>query len=429
MNENIFNENTNYEIEKILIEDKNIKCDFCKKTGDVLESTLFFLSEDGKNCICENCLSIFYEIRNHTRNDLDLLNQELIQNNIDSMSKRKKKKVEIPSKLTPEKIKEKLDEYVIGQEKAKKVLSIAAYSHYIRCANPNLNIQKSNVLLCGPTGCGKTYLVENLAKILDVPFVTIDITSYSETGYKGKDVVEIIQNLVRSAHGDIEKAEHGIVFIDEIDKLANSNNVGVSDIKVQASLLKIIDGVKQDFGLSEQGEEMIVDTSNIMFVFAGAFSDIETIKQKSGNMGFLSSTKKKEKTTKLDSKTFVEYGMLLEFIGRMHRIVEIEQLEKEDLINILKKSKDSTLKQYISLLNAIGMKIEFEEEAFETIATCALETKTGARALRGIIEDTMEDLLYYSPSLSKKEKKEKIIISKNKIKNGNGEYYLKRMEK
>ena len=425
MLENIFNENSNYEIEKTFIEKKDIKCDFCKRTGDENESILFFLSEDGKNCICENCLSIFYEIRNHTRNDLAVLNQEMLQNNIENSNanNKKKKKIDIPNKLTPEKIKEKLDEYVIGQEKAKKVLSIAAYSHYIRCANPNLNIQKSNVLLCGPTGCGKTYLVENLAKILDVPFITIDITSYSETGYKGKDVVEIIQNLVKSAGGDIKKAEHGIVFIDEIDKLANTSNVGVNDIKVQASLLKIIDGVKQDFGIMEHGQEMIVDTSNIMFVFAGAFSDIETIKQKSGNMGFLSSTKKKVKETNtIDSKTFVEYGMLLEFIGRMHRIVEIEQLEKDDLIDILKNSKDSTLKQYISLLNAIGMKIEFAEDAYDAIATCALETKTGARALRGIIEDTMEDLLYYAPSLSKKDKKEKIIITKEKIKNGKGEY-------
>lgn len=404
---------------------EKMKCHYCYKDKTTSNGILFFTSEDKKHCICENCVDILHDLAQVTRKSevFDIAGLDL---------KKKTKTVSnytVPDDFTPQKIKEQLDEYVIGQERAKKVLSIAAYNHYIRCANPDLNIDKTNVLLCGPSGCGKTFLVETLANILDVPFVTIDITAYSETGYKGKDPSEIIQALVAVANGDIEKAQRGIVFIDEIDKTAGmGTGSGVGDVKVQSALLKMVDGVEQDFGTAEHGESLVINTRNIMFIFAGAFAGIDEKKQKrTGSMGFNSTTVgKNASSVPLDTKDLISYGMLPELIGRMHRIIEMNPLTQNDLIDILKNSKKSACKQYIKLLEAQGISLEILDESYETIANAAISSKLGARALRGIVEDTMEDWLYNAPTMMQETKEKKIIISKDMVKDGKGNYVEKK---
>ena len=398
-------------------------CDFCHRKNNETPGILFFADDTKKHCICELCVGELSELGNITR-ESDLLGPSYKKGTIN----KEKNKYIIPKDLTPQYIKEQLDEYVIGQERAKRILAIAAYNHCVSCANPDLEIEKTNVLLCGPSGCGKTFLVENLSKIIDVPMITIDITAYSETGYKGKDINEIILQLVTAANGDIEKAERGIIFIDEIDKTASTGNgSGVGDIKVQSSLLKIVDGLKQNFGASERGENVIVDTKNITFIFSGAFAGIkDQIQKRVGGMGFTTNlVDNKNNKIPIEDKDLIKYGMLPELIGRMHRIVELDVLGEEDLIKILKESKSSACKQYAKILQAQGIKLEIKEDAYRTIAKTAISSNLGARALRGIVEDTMEDYLYEAPTLSKKENKNSVIITKNMIKNGKGIYVEK----
>ena len=335
--------------------------------------------------------------------------------------KKKKKNskplIELKDIPAPHKIKAMLDEYVIGQEYAKKVISVAVYNHYKRVATKTMDqieIEKSNMLMIGPTGSGKTYLVKTLAKILNVPLAIADATSLTEAGYIGDDIESVISKLLAAADNDVERAEQGIVFIDEIDKIAkkqNSNSRDVSGESVQQGMLRLLEGADVEVPVGAMSKNAMVplttvNTRNILFICGGAFPDLEEIiKQrlhKNTGIGYGADLKDKynkdknilEKVTVEDLKKF---GMIPEFIGRLPIIYSLQGLTKEMLIQILKEPKNAILKQYQKLLELDEVKLEFDDSALEAIAEKALEKDTGARALRAIIEEFMLDIMYEIP--------------------------------
>lgn len=398
-------------------------CAFCgKKYVDEKDSGLnFLISPLNKNIgICDVCLDTFYEtnriLRESNAGEIEDSKENMVGVDIGKMED-----------YTPRTIKEKLDQYVIGQEDAKKALAIAAYNHIKRVNNIDLNIEKTNVLLAGPSGCGKTYLVQKLADILQVPCVSINITAYSETGYKGKDLLEILRTLYYKANRNVALAERGIVFIDEIDKIAGNNNSStahINDTGLQQGLLKLIEGCKEEFSDNEFSAPIMIDTKNILFIFAGAFVGIEEFqKGNETSMGFASkNVSKKQKPTlkKVTSKQLISYGMIPEFIGRVPKIITLKALNKDDLIDIMKNSKDSAILQYQKLLELDGYDLEFSEDALDEIAEQCVKANLGARSLKGIIEETMSDILFDGPRLNKRgrvtKKKEKIVITREMIK-------------
>lgn len=317
----------------------------------------------------------------------------------------------------PHKIKGQLDEYVIGQEYAKKVISVAVYNHYKRVVTNTMDeieIDKSNMLMIGPTGSGKTYLVKTLARLLNVPLAITDATSLTEAGYIGDDVESVLSKLLQNADNDVDKAERGIIFIDEIDKIAkkqNTNSRDVSGEAVQQGLLKLLEGADVEVPVGATNKNAMVpmttiNTRNILFICGGAFPDLEGIIKKrlskQAAIGFNADLKDKYDGEKnLLSKATVEdlreYGMIPEFLGRLPVIYSLEALTKEMLVAILREPKNAILKQYKKLLELDEVKLEFEEDALEAIAEKALEKKTGARALRAIIEDFMLDIMYEIP--------------------------------
>lgn len=328
---------------------------------------------------------------------------------------------EIPA---PHRIKEQLDEYVIGQEAAKKAISVAVYNHYKRVferTSPDaekygkdVEIEKSNILMIGPTGSGKTYLVKTLAKLLNVPLAIADATSLTEAGYIGDDIESVISKLLAAADNDVEKAEMGIVFIDEIDKIAKKKSTNTRDVSgesVQQELLKLLEGANVEVPVGTNQKNAMtpmetVSTDNILFICGGAFPDLEDIIKERlterSSMGFASELKDQfdddpnllSKVTNKDLRTF---GMIPEFLGRLPVTVTLEGLTKEFLVRILKEPKNAILKQYIKLLEMDEVKLEFEDEALEWIAGEALKKETGARALRAIIEEFMLDIMYEIP--------------------------------
>lgn len=324
--------------------------------------------------------------------------------------------------LKPKEIKAKLDEYIIGQDMAKKAISVAVYNHYKRVLslgkNKDVEFSKSNVLLFGPTGSGKTLIAKTLATILDVPFTIADATTLTEAGYVGEDVENIILRLVQAADYDIPKAELGIVYIDEIDKInRTTSNVSITrDVSgegVQQSLLKIVEGtvanVPPKGGRKHPNQEYIkVNTDNILFIVGGAFVNLDQMIAKRlgrGVIGFASTeahqvdrTKKSELFAKVEPEDLIQYGMIPEFVGRFHTIANCNELEHDDLKMILTEPKNSIVKQFKALFDMEGVKLEFTDDALEAIAKKAIEAGTGARALRMILENVMRDLMFEIPS-------------------------------
>ncbi len=320
----------------------------------------------------------------------------------------------------PHRIKAQLDEYVVGQEKAKKVISVAVYNHYKRAFLQNeepedgIRIEKSNILMLGPTGSGKTYLVKTLARLLDVPLAIADATSLTEAGYIGDDIESVVSKLLAAADNDVEKAEHGIIFIDEIDKIAKKKNITNRDVSgesVQQELLKLLEGSQVEVPVGSNQKNALtpmatVNTDNILFICGGAFPDLEDIVKerlaKTSSMGFNAHLKDEfENDPDILSKATIEdlrtFGMIPEFLGRLPVLVSLQALTKELLVKILKEPKNAILKQYTRLLELDEVKLVFEDGALEWIAEEALKKKTGARALRAIIEDFMLDIMYEIP--------------------------------
>ena len=325
--------------------------------------------------------------------------------------------IDINKVPAPHKIKAMLDEYIIGQEKAKKIISVAVYNHYKRVATNTMDeieIEKSNILMLGPTGCGKTYLVKTLAKLLDVPLAITDATSLTEAGYIGDDIESVVSKLLAAADNDVERAEKGIIFIDEIDKLAKKKNTKQRDVSgesVQQGMLKLLEGSEVEVPVGASSKNAMVpmttiDTGNILFICGGAFPDLaDIIKErlnKASSMGFVADLKDKyDHEENILSKVTVEdlrkFGMIPEFIGRLPVIYSLEALSEDMLIRILTEPKNAITKQYQKLLSFDEVKLEFEEGALRAIAKKAKEKELGARALRSIIEEFMLDIMYEIP--------------------------------
>ena len=317
----------------------------------------------------------------------------------------------------PHRIKAQLDDYVIGQEHAKKVISVAVYNHYKRVATGTMDeieIEKSNMLMIGPTGCGKTYLVKTLARLLDVPLAIADATSLTEAGYIGDDIESVVSKLLAAADNDVEKAERGIIFIDEIDKIAKKKNTTSRDVSgesVQQGMLRLLEGAEVEVPVGANSKNAMVplttiNTRNILFICGGAFPDLEEIikqrLQKQTSIGYnaiLKAEFDKDASilTKVTTEDLKKFGMIPEFIGRLPIVYTLEALSKEMLVKILQEPKNAILKQYQKLLELDEVKLEFNEGALEAIAEKAMKRDTGARALRAIIEDFMLDIMYEIP--------------------------------
>ena len=337
----------------------------------------------------------------------------------------------------PHKIKASLDEYVVGQEHAKKVISVAVYNHYKRVATgtmDNIEIEKSNMLMIGPTGCGKTYLVKTLARLLNVPLAIADATSLTEAGYIGDDIESVVSKLLAAADNDVAKAEQGIIFIDEIDKIAKKKNTNTRDVSgesVQQGMLKLLEGAEVEVPVGANSKNAMVplatvNTRNILFICGGAFPDLEEIIKerlsKSASIGFNSELKNKyDKEKNILSKVAVEdlrkFGMIPEFLGRLPIIYTLEGLTREMMVKILKEPKNAILKQYQKLLELDEVQLTFTDEALEAMADKAMKRDTGARALRSIIEDFMLDIMY---EIRKDDNIGKVTITKEYVQGTGG---------
>ena len=411
----------------------------------------------GNICICTDCMQkTFDSIQGSTGmqygdlmklSNMNFINLADLQGEIPKRQKVKKKKEKeekvapifnIKAIPAPHKIKEKLDDYVVGQEHAKKVVSVAVYNHYKRIANAKpgdeVEIEKSNMLMIGPTGSGKTYLVKTLAKLLDVPLAITDATSLTEAGYIGDDIESVVSKLLAAADNDVEKAEKGIIFIDEIDKIAkkkNAHNRDVSGESVQQGMLKLLEGADIEVPVGANSKNAMVplvtvNTGNILFICGGAFPDLaDIIKErltKTSTMGFQGELKDRfDKDKNLIKKVTVEdlrnFGMIPEFLGRLPIIFTLDGLDKEMLVKVLKEPKNAILKQYQKLLALDEVELLFEEGALEAIAEKALLKDTGARALRAILEEFMLDIMYEIP---KDDNIGRVTITKEYIENKGG---------
>ena len=379
--------------------------------------------------ICNKCSEIITSIINNDINKRSNKNLRKHWENIPDMKviKKKSRFDDIIFDLTPSQIHKELDRFVIGQKYAKKVLSVAIYNHNKRLHDETGLIKKSNILIAGPSGCGKTLLAKTLAKILDVPFVIADATSLTEAGYVGDDVEVCIQQLIMAADGDIEWAQKGIVYIDEIDKIARAGENrsitrDVSGQGVQESLLKLIEGCTVSVPVSDRrkhphGNNVPFDTSNVLFICGGAFEELFDTEKKTA-VGFNTGQPKieddeKKVNEKLTSEALKKYGIMLELIGRLHVKCALTGLTEDDLVHVLTEPEDAITKEYQMLFKQDGVNLIYEEEALHEIARLAIEKKTGARGLRSILENVMLDAMYTIPD--KKDTISKCIITKESI--------------
>ena len=384
--------------------------------------------------VCPDCMQKSFDMMNNGQIDLNqlmrmpgvqILNMHDLENMMPKQQKVKKKKekkeekpeLDLHNIPAPHKIKAKLDDYVIGQEQAKKIISVAVYNHYKRVVTDTMDdieIEKSNILMLGPTGSGKTYLVKTLARLLDVPLAITDATSLTEAGYIGDDIESLVSKLLAAADNDVEKAERGIIFVDEIDKIAkkkNTNQRDVSGESVQQGMLKLLEGSDVEVPVGANSKNAMVplttvNTRNILFICGGAFPGLEQIIKerlnKHSSIGFIADLKDKYDNDKnLLSKVTVEdlrnFGMIPEFLGRLPVICTLQSLDRDMFVKILKEPRNAILKQYQKLLALDEVRLEFEDDALYAIAEKAMEKDTGARALRAIIEEFMLDIMYEIP--------------------------------
>jgi len=381
---------------------RNLLCSFCGKEHS---RNNLIVAGQSTATVCYDCVKVLGEL-------------------IHSKNNPKPHTTTTYQELVPKSIYQNLDQYVVGQDLAKKILSVAVYNHFKRVLNDSttsdVELQKTNILLIGPTGCGKTLLAETLARTLSVPFAVCDATSLTESGYVGEDVENILLRLIQSADWDISRAEHGIIYIDELDKIARKEGINrsitrdVSGEGVQQELLKIIEGcvanVPPQGGRKHPHQEFLqINTNDILFICGGAFEGLDDIVSKrittSDQMGFLGNTRKKEDEyttapSQITPEDLLEFGFIPEMVGRLPVVTKLEPLDKESLIQVLTQPKNSIIKQYQQLFHIDDIELEFTEDALEAAADIALTQNTGARSLRYIVEKTLLDVMYELPSMN-----------------------------